>query len=230
MSLGLAGSGKEWTVICTPRFVLLLLAGLLGSCGPGGGEANRVSRWALFETPLVDRWQDAKMEGGGAVQKEADGFTLKEGAPMTGHVFPVWEQEGLPAMNYRVTYEAMRVSGTDFFGSVTFPVGSRERCVTFVLGGWGGTQVGISSIDGADASENPTGSSQRLETGRWYRIRIEVEEESVRVWLDDRPLVRFDPEGRQLHLRGGEISKCVPFGFATYGTEGRIRACVVERL
>jgi hypothetical protein len=149
---------------------------------------------------------------------------------MTGNVFPTWEQDKLPLINYRITYEAMRVSGSDFFGSVTFPVESRDRCVTFVLGGWGGTQVGISSIDGSDASQNPTGSSHRFEDGRWYRIRIEVEEQSLRVWLDDLPLVSFNPKGRQLHLRGADIAKCVPFGFATFGTEGRIRACVVERL
>ena len=125
---------------------------------------------------------------------------------------------------------SVRVSGSDFFGSVTFPVGNRERCVTFVLGGWGGTQVGISSIDGADANQNETGSSVRIENGRWYRIRIEVQEQSVRVWLDDRPLVSFNPKGRQLHLRGGDIAQCVPFGFATFATEGRVRACVVERL
>lgn len=208
----------------------LLLAVVPAGCGPSGGGQSATKRWALFEAPLASQWQDAKIEGGGEVRRETDGFTLHAGAPMTANVLPTWEQEGLPVVGYRLTYEAMRVSGSDFFGSVTFPVGHRERSVTFVLGGWGGTQVGISSIDGADASENPTGSSQRFENGRWYRIRIEVHEESVRVWLDDRPLVRFDPQGRQLHLRGGEISKCVPFGFATYGTEGRIRACVVERL
>jgi hypothetical protein len=86
----------------------------------------------------MDHWQDAKIEGGGEVKREADGFTLKEGSPITGNVFPTWEQDGLPLMDYRITYEAMRVGGSDFFGSVTFPVGSRERCVTFVLGGWGG--------------------------------------------------------------------------------------------
>jgi hypothetical protein len=210
--------------------VHLLLAMLASGCRQSNENKEAPSRWPLFEAPLIDHWQDAKIDDGGEVKREADGFTLKEGAPMTGNVFPTWEQDGLPLINYRVTYEAMRVSGSDFFGSVTFPVGSRERCVTFVLGGWGGTQVGISSIDGSDASQNPTGSSHRFEDGRWYRIRIEVEEQSLRVWLDDLPLVSFNPKGRQLHLRGADIAKCVPFGFATFGTEGRVRACVVERL
>ena len=208
---------------------LCLLPLCLQACSEGEPE-KAAKRWALFEAPLVGKWQDTKIEGGGEIQRETDGFTLKEGTPMTGNVFPTWEQDGLPLINYRLTYEAMRVSGSDFFGSVTFPVGSRERCVTFVLGGWGGAQVGISSIDGADASQNTTGSSVKFEEGRWYRIRIEVQDESLRVWLDDRPLVSFNPKGRQLHLRGADIEKCVPLGFATFGTEGRVRACVVEKL
>lgn len=216
------------TEVRAPCFFLLVL--LLSGCGPPKDQKIAAKRWTLFEAALIEHWQDAKIEGGGEVKREVDGFTLKEGAPMTGNVFPTWKQDGLPLINYRITYEAMRVSGNDFFGSVTFPVGSSDSCVTFVLGGWGGTQVGISSIDGADASQNPTGSSQRFENGRWYRIRIEVQEELLRVWLEDRPLVSFNPKGRQLHLRGADIAKCVPFGFATFGTEGRVRACVVERL
>jgi hypothetical protein len=217
-------------VSCLITWVPLgLLSLCLAGCSQEGNQ-DAPTRWALFEAPLMEHWQDAKITRGGEVKREADGFTLKEGGPMTGNVFPTWEQDALPLMNYRITYEAMRVSGKDFFGTVTFPVGSRDRCVSFVLGGWGGTQVGISSMDGFDASQNPTGSSQPLENGRWYRIRIEVEEQLLRVWMDDRPLVSFNPKGRQLHLRSGDIDHCAPFGFATFGTEGRVRACVVEKL
>ena len=102
--------------------------------------------------------------------------------------------------------------------------------VTFVLGGWGGSQVGISCIDGYDASENTTGSSQRFENGRWYRVRIEVRTKEIKVLLDGRPIVLTNIAGRTLGLRSGEIERCVPFGFATFGTEGRVRGCVVERL
>ncbi len=166
----------------------------------------------------------------GGVQREAEGYILKAGSPMTGIVFPTWEQDGLPLTAYRITYEAMRVSGRDFFGSVTFPVGSAENCVTFVLGGWGGSQVGISSIDGLDASMNSTGSMQRFEDGKWHRVRVEVTRDTLAVWLDDRPLARADISRAQLSLRSGEIDRCVPFGFATYETEGRVRNAVVERL
>lgn len=166
----------------------------------------------------------------GGMVREADGFTLKEGAPMTGIVFPSWLTDGMPVVDYAINYEAMRVSGSDFFGSVTFPVRDDKTFVTFVLGGWGGSQVGISCIDGYDASENTTGSSQHFENGKWYRVRIEVREKELRVLLDGRPIIQTNIAGRILSLRGGEIAKCMPFGFATYGTTGRMRSCVVEKL
>lgn len=210
---------------------VLLLAGL-PSCGPGEPDAapTEPMRWELFGKELAVHWEEAEMLHSGGVQREPDGYTLKAGSPMTGIVFPTWEQDGLPLTSYRISYEAMRVSGRDFFGSVTFPVGTVENCVTFVLGGWGGSQVGISSIDGLDASMNATGSVQKFEEGQWYRIRIEVTPETLSVWLDDRTLARVDISKAQLSLRSGEIDRCMPFGFATYETEGRLRNCVVERL
>lgn len=212
----------------------LVLAGALCAalvqCGERKPEVASVARWDLFAEPLVGHWQEAKIERSGGITREADGFTLNAGTPMTGDVFPTWMQDGLPLTNYAINYEAMRVSGSDFFGSVTFPIGKADRCVTFVLGGWGGSQVGISSIDGYDASENTTGSSQRFESGRWYRIRIEVTDRFLKVLLDGRPIIHTNLAGRSLSLRGGDILQCVPFGFATYGTTGRVRACVIERL
>ncbi|HSI62349.1 MAG TPA: hypothetical protein VLE43_04500 [Candidatus Saccharimonadia bacterium] len=215
---------------CTYAVLMLVC---LTACGPEKPEAPLAPlRWNLFTPPLVEQWKEAEMLHSGGVQREAGTgeYTLKAGSPMTGIVFPYWEKNSLPLTDYRITYEAMRVSGRDFFGSVTFPVGSRERCVTFVLGGWGGSQVGISSIDGLDATMNATGSVQRFEDGKWYRIRIEVTRDLLAVWLDDRSLAKADISREQLNLRSGEIDRCAPFGFATYETEGRVRNVVVEGL
>ena len=52
-------------------------------------------------------------------------------------------------MDYEVTLEGKRVAGDDFFCTTTFPVG--ESFCSFVVGGWHGTVVGLSSIDGMDA-------------------------------------------------------------------------------
>jgi hypothetical protein len=207
----------------------LLLALSLG-CSEKKEKAENASRWELFSPALLEKWQEAKMIKGGGIRRETDGFTMKAGEPMTGVVFPEWFKDGMPATDYAITYEAMRVSGSDFFGSVTFPVRDEKTFVTFVLGGWGGPQVGISSIDGYDAASNPTGSSQHFEDGKWYRVRIEVRSNEIQVKLDNKMIVRANIAGRSLGLRAGEISNCVPFGFATYATEGRVRGCVVEKV
>lgn len=208
----------------------LLFAVLLSSCSENKRNTPPTLRWDLFSIPQIEKWEEAKMFKSGGITRETDGFTLKEGSPMTGIVFPSWLTDGLPVADYAINYEAMRVRGGDFFGSVTFPVRDEKTFVTFVLGGWGGSQVGLSCIDGYDASENTTGSSQRFENGRWYRVRIEVRPKEIKVLLDGRPIILTNIAGRTLGLRSGEIDQCVPFGFASYGTEGRMRACVVEKL
>src|SRR4051812_36752425 len=85
------------------------------------GEEKKVmpaqaTRWDLTASPWLALWQDAAMTSPGGVTREADGFTLKAGSPMTGNVFPLWENEKLPLTNYRISYEAVRVEGSDFFG------------------------------------------------------------------------------------------------------------------
>ena len=78
----------------------------------------------------------------------------------------------LPTTSYEVALQAMRVEGSDFFAGITFPVGG-SFC-SLILGGWGGSVVGLSSINGLDASENETSQSRQSESGRWYYVRIRV--------------------------------------------------------
>ena len=61
--------------------------------------------------------------------------------------------------------EARRVEGDDFFYCLTFPY--RDTHATFVLGGWGGSVCGISSIDFMDAMDNSTMTAREFEEGKW---------------------------------------------------------------
>lgn len=216
----------------TPGLACAVLLSLTACGGPDPTNGSSAG-WELFSPAHLQHWRDAGMAHGAGFTREEDapgGLILHAGSPMTGVVYPHWAHDGLPVTDYAIQYEAKRISGEDFFGTVTFPVGSVDRCVSFVLGGWGGSQVGISSIDGYDASENLTGSRQHLETGRWYHIRIEVREKSLRVLLDDRPIINTNIAGRQLGMRAGEIDRCMPFGFASFRTEARLRNLKVEKL
>lgn len=49
------------------------------------------------------------------------------------------------------------MSSSEFFCGLTVPVRTGTECVSLIVGGWGGSLVGISSIDGLDASETSTG-------------------------------------------------------------------------
>src|ERR1022692_2201765 len=115
----------------------------------------------LFDGSSLDGWRVTNFGGGGRVELQQGLMVFRMGTPFTG----VNYTNAVPKLNYEVTFEAMRVAGEDFFCGLTFPVG--DSFVSLIVGGWGGTVVGISSIDGADASENETTQSITFEKGRW---------------------------------------------------------------
>lgn len=129
----------------------------------------------------------------------------------------------MPVVPYVVELEARRMSGNDFFCGLTFPVRNGKDCVSLIVGGWGGNLVGISSIDGMDASENSTGSQHEFEDQRWYRIRVQVEQERLQAWIDDKQVVDAHTEEQKLSLRPGPIEDCAPFGLATWMTSAELR-------
>jgi hypothetical protein len=209
---------------------LALAAAMLGTgCGP---QAPRPAKTTdLLQAAHLPLWQASAIPDQGPVEVTANGITLHPGQPMTGVRFTGdWEALQLPWIDYALTFEARRTEGRDFFATCTFPVGARDRCVSLVVGGWGGGLVGISSIDHLDASENSTRGEMRFENNRWYRLRLEVRENDLRAWINDLPMVNVSIKGRQLSLRSGDIERCTPLGFATWRTQAEIRNVRIERL
>ena len=151
-------------------------------------------------------------------------LVLKMGSPFTG---VNWTNES-PRMNYEVALDAMRLMGSDFFCGLTVPVGT--NCCSLIVGGWGGSLVGISSVDGMDASENETGNWVNLEDKRWYTIKLKVTPEKIEAWLDDRKFVNLEVEGKRLGMRAGDIEQCMPLGLATWQTKGELRNIVLKKL
>jgi hypothetical protein len=211
------------------RLLLLWPVWFLSACRPPAPE-SAPGPILLLDPPHAASWRQAGIPDEGKVTVRDGILSLSAGQPMTGATFAAGSEAGLPLTNYAIHYEAMRLEGEDFFGTVTFPVGDLDTHVSFVLGGWGGTVTGISSIDFSDANENQTRAEQRFENNRWYRVRIEVRPEDLRVWLDDRLVVNVSTKGRKLSLRPGFIDHCRPFGFASFGTEARIRGVAIRRL
>ena len=138
-----------------------------------------------------------------------------------------WGGPALPTTNYELTLQARRLEGRDFFAGMTFPVG--DSFCSLILGGWGGTIVGLSSIDGIDASENSTSQSIDFELQRWYRVRIRVTPEKIESWLDDKQIVDLPLKNRQIGVRI-EVEPSQPLGMASWRTKGALRDIRLRRL
>ncbi len=206
------------------RFCLAaVVACSISSCRP-----PQASEWKLLGSELAHAWKKSGIKGEGAFTILHGDIRLQPGQPMTGARFDAWQTYKLPVTRYIIEYDAMRVEGNDFFGTVTFPV--QDSHVSLVIGGWGGTLVGISSIDDMDANENNTRGNAYFKNNTWYKVRIEVRDEDLRAWIDSKLFVNTSLKGHKLGLRPGDIEKCAPFGFASYESYARIRAVTISRL
>src|SRR5207247_113220 len=123
-------------------------------------------------------WKTSKFGGEGQVAVQDGRIVIAMGNPMSG---VTWTGE-FPKIDYEISLEAMRVDGSDFFCGLTFPVG--ESPCSFIVGGWGGGVVGLSSIDGSDASENETTKYQEFDKRRWYAVRVRVSKDKIEAWID----------------------------------------------
>ena len=171
----------------------------------------------MFDGKSLGQWRAAAFPKSPALKVENGAIILTAGHPLTG---VTWSGK-FPATDYELRFEAVRRLGGDFFASVTFPAGGDYA--TWVLGGWGGDIVGISSIDGWDASDNETRSYFNFEQDRWYAFRLQVTGDKIMAWIDGERVVNVEIRGRAISLRRGDIKLSTPLGFASYNTTGAIR-------
>ncbi len=94
---------------------------------------------------------------------------------------------------------------------------------TFINGGWGGSVVGLSSLDTMDASENDTTVTMDFTNGRWYSFRVRVTDGSIEAWIDEERVIAVNIRGRRIGLRPGDIEYSAPLGIASYDSVAAIR-------
>jgi hypothetical protein len=145
------------------------------------------------------------------------------GSQMTGIT---WTGE-YPKIDYEIALDAQRVDGSDFFCGLTFPFG--DSPCSLIVGGWGGGVVGLSSINGSDASENETSQYMEFKTGQWYRLRLRVSDARIEAWIDDKKLVDVPTEDRKFSIRP-EVMLSKPLGFSCYETTAALRDIKLRRL
>lgn len=171
----------------------------------------------MFDGQTLTGWRETAFSGHGEVECRSGLIALNMGDPFTGIN---WTND-FPKMNYEIALDAMRVNGSDFFCGLTIPVG--DSFCSLIVGGWGGSLVGISSLDGMDASENETTKFANFEKGHWYRIRLRVTQGRIEGWIGKEKLIDVKTTDRRISLRPGEIELSKPMGLACWQTAAALR-------
>ncbi|MCA1963156.1 MAG: DUF1080 domain-containing protein [Prosthecobacter sp.] len=192
------------------------------------GQEEAAKEMVLFSGKDLEDWETVDIGGSGTVELEGGVMIINQGDSLSGVIYK--KPETLPLTNYEISLSAKRLQGVDFFCGLTFPVGDLKRCATLICGGWGGSVTGISSIDDVDASNNATGTYQKYEDDKWYRIRLRVTPENLSVWIDDKQVIDQDIKGRKISLRPGPIESYQPLAISTYNTSAAIRQVRLKRL
>jgi len=201
------------------------LIALMSLLAPQQQSARDSSAWQpLFDGKTLTNWQPSKFTGAGEVKAENGQIVIETGRSLSGIT---WAGPDFPQNNYELALQAMRVDGHDFFAGVTFPVA--DSSCSLILGGWGGSVIGLSSVNSEDASQNSTSQSMDFESGRWYNVRIKVTTEKIEVWLDDRQIISQDLKGNRITIRM-EMEPSLPLGIATWKTKAALRDIRLHRL
>ena len=226
-------AGNQKLLVMKHFTIATLMAGLLCFSACNG---RRVSKSAsdvndgpmpdssyLFNGKNLKGWEITNFGPQGPVYVSGGSIILGMGDGATGITY----KNPFPESNYEVTLEARRMAGNDFFCGMTFPVG-KDPC-SLIVGGWGGSVVGLSSINGYDASENETMTLQNFQKEQWYRIRLRVTDEAIKAWIDDKIVVDFTIGDNRISIRP-EVTLSRPFGIASWFTAAALRNIRLEEI
>ncbi len=182
---------------------------------------------SLFDGKSLSGWrpfEDLDDPGRyGKVGVEEGSMVLEAGGPMTGIA---WSGD-LPRDRYEIRLEGRRLEGGDFFCGLTFPVG--DAYLTWILGGWGGSVVGLSNIDGRSAEENETTTVKSFEEKRWYKLRLQVTPARVEAWIDGERAFSLERPGHRFTI-WWQQEPGRPLGLTAYRTKAELRGIELRRL
>ncbi len=184
-----------------------------------------LSGWkSYFDGQTLKGWMESEFGGENKVHVQ-DGRIVLEfpASDLTG----VTCTEPVPRMNYEIALKAMRIDGNDFFCGLTFPV--NDSCCSLIVGGWGGTVVGISSFNNMDACNNETTKMMNFEKNKWYDIRVRVTPKRIQAWIDEKLVVDAFPKDRKISVRA-EVAASQPFGIAAWHTRTGLRAIQIREM
>ena len=170
----------------------------------------------LLEEKSLEGWEATNYGGEGKVAIADHVLTMEMGDPLTGITY----KRVFPTTNFEIELEARRMEGSDFLCGLTFPVG--EKHCSFIAGGWGGGVLGISSVDGFDASENSTTQFMDFKNNQWYRFKVRVDDKAILAFIDDKKVVEQEIEGHEFSVRG-EVLANRPLGYCAFQSKVQVR-------
>ena len=207
---------RTWALFASFAVSAAVLSG--GQTGSGAGG------WiALFDGKTLDGWKQTAFSGRGEVRVRDGMIVIGK-----GHTTGITRTGEFPRTGYELRFEAARLEGKDIFAGITFPAG--DAYCSWINGGWDGTVVGLSNVDGNDASENDTSTLRDFVQGQWYQFRLAVTERRIQGWIDNDLVIDVDITGRQLGLPFGEGDLSAPLGFSSYRTVAGLRRVEYRRL
>ncbi len=179
---------------------------------------------SLYDGKTLKGWTPVDFAGHGESEIVDGAIQVNMGAGLSGISYT----NTTPKVDYEVSLQARKISGGDFFCGLTVPV--QDSHCTLIVGGWGGGVLGISSIDGQDASQNETMSTLYFETGKWFDIRFQIKADHLTVWVDNEKLIDVDIKDRKIEMRAGEIEIAKPFSLSTYTTTAQFKNIRLRKL
>ncbi len=180
---------------------------------------------SLFDGKTLKGWKSTNFGGEGEVLVRDGSLVMEVGSDMTGITWQ--DPKVIPRSNYEITFQAMRVSGFDFFCGLTLPI--QKGYGSLICGGWGGGVCGLSSIDSYDASENETTSYREFKAKQWYKFRIRVTDEQINAWIDDEEILDVPILDHKFTVRI-EVEASKPLGFCTWQTTGALKDIKLRKL
>ncbi|MGB7343646.1 MAG: family 16 glycoside hydrolase [Pirellulaceae bacterium] len=125
--------------------------------------------------------------------------------------------------DYEFSFEAMKRFGKEGFLAIVRCADAKE--FTWVnIGGWQNQRTQVERKLRPQGRQGPVGpvSDFVIEEGRWYRIRVRCESDTVSLFVDDELLLQYEDDGRM--QRRGKV------GIGTWATSASFRNFRVESL
>ena len=171
---------------------------------------------SIFDGETLNGWEITQFGTQGPIFVSDGKVMLDYGDGCTG----ITSTRDVPKINYEVILDARRTSGNDFFCGITFPV--NDQFCSLIIGGWGGSVIGLSNIDGKDAANNKTNVSKHFDNDTWYTIKLKVSPSKIETWIDGEKMIDYTYKEDELSLRS-EVNLSKPLGICSWKTSAELR-------